>query len=149
MALPAEGTVLKLTGTGIHGVPLYSSRGIKQQYAPIAGASVIRRTINMEARNLALSSAQKYDTTIGASDVAPPAFDSVWPGMLVTIECVAEMSYKTSGGSPGRAVVSGSSRVEGDFTRYRPVLNCMIVSLSMGAEEWTAGKEWQLQATEV
>ena len=152
MALPAEQTLLKLSGTGIHGVALYSARGLTQSLDPIEAASVIRRTINLEAVDLSLPAARKYNTTINCPNnvnMAPPALDSIWPGMQVTIECVAELSYKTIGGTPSRPVVSGSSRVEGDFTRYRPVLTCLIVSMSMGAEEYTAGHEWSMTATEV
>jgi hypothetical protein len=152
MALPAEQTLLKLSGTGIHGVSLYSARGLKQSLEPLQEAAVIRRTINMEARSLGLPAARKYNTTISAGadvNIAPPAFDDIWPGMVVVIECIAELGYKTIGGTPARTVVAGSSRTEGDFTRYRPVLTCMIVSLTMGAEEYTAGHEWTLTATEV
>jgi hypothetical protein len=146
MPLPAEGTLLVMSGIG---VPLYSARGLKQTLTPVQPAQQVRRTINMEAVDLSLATAKKYDTTISASDVAPPAFDDVWPGMQVTIDCVAELSYLTAGGSPARTVVSGSSRVVGNYTIYRPQLVMLITAMSSSISEWEAGREWSLSATEV
>jgi hypothetical protein len=142
--LPAEGTLLILSGIGI---PLYSARGLKQTLTPVPAAQQVRRTINMEAVDLSLPVAKKYDTTISASDVAPPAFDNIWPGMQVTINCVAELQYPV-GGTPSRTVVSGSSVTLGSFVKYRPQLVMIITGLSTGIDEWKAGREWQLTATE-
>jgi len=145
MALPAEGTLLILSGIGI---PLYSTRSAKQTLQPVQAASVIRRTINMEAVNLSLPTATKYDTTISAHDVAPPAFDNIWPGLQVVIDCIAELQYPV-GGTPSRTVVSGSAVTLGSFVRYRPQLTMIVTGLSVSADEWAAGQEWQLTATEV
>src|SRR5262245_50653678 len=145
MALPAEGTLLVLTNIGI---PLFSTRNAKQTLTPVQAATVIRRTINMEAVNLSLPVALKYDMTITASDVAPPAFDNIWPGLQVVISCIAELQYPLAG-SPSRTVVSGSQHTLGNFIRYRPQLTMIVTGLSVSADEWAAGQEWTLTATEV
>ncbi len=64
---------------------------------------------------------RKYKSSISCRDQEPPAIDGVWPGHVVTVECVAELSYPT-GGSPARPVVSGSTRTQGGFVFYRPQL---------------------------
>jgi hypothetical protein len=143
--LPPEGTLLVLTNIGI---PLFSTRNAKQTLTPVAAAAVIRRTINMEAVNLSLPTATKYDTSITAHDVAPPAFDAVWPGLQVVIDCIAELQYPV-GGTPSRTVVTGSEVTLGSFVRFRPQLTMIVTGLSVAADEWAAGQEWTLTATEV
>jgi hypothetical protein len=146
VALPIEKTLLVLDGMG---VPLYSARGLTQTLSPVQAQSVVRRTINGTARDLSFPAAQKYDSTISCTDLAPPASDGIWAGRVVVVHCVAELT-RANAATPSRPVVPGSEIVEGGFTRYRPILTMMITeppSLSM--EEYTANRSWSMKLTEV
>ena len=146
MPIPATKTLLVISGAS--GIPLYSARGLTQVLTPIEASSQIERSINGEVMDLSHPQFRKYDSEISCTDVETPALDGVWPGMEVEVECVAELSYPTSGGSPQREVVSGSSRVEGDFTFYRPVLQMVVVSFDIQLEEYAADYQWTLRLTE-
>lgn len=140
-------TVLELSGIGI--AP-YSTRGATQSLDPIGSASAtIYRDVNGVLRTVAGSSFQKYKTTISCQDQLPAALDGVWPGKLVTVKCIQELSYLTAGGSPSRTVVSGSSRTEGSFTFYRPQLDMMVTGFSVQTDEWGAEVSWRMDLEEV
>ena len=139
-------SVLSLSGFG---VPPYSARGASQTLEPIGQAQQLRRTINASLIDVSRPEFRKYGSTISCSDQQPPAVDGVWPGQIVTVDCIAELSYKTSGGSPARTVVSGSSRTEGDFTFYRPRLTMRILNLSQETDEFGAVVSWSMQLEEV
>jgi hypothetical protein len=139
-------TLLVLTGMGI---PPYSARGLKQQLIPIAASANMRRTVNGALINLSPSQFQKFRTVITGNDQSPPANDGVWPGRLVTIDCIEELAYLT-GGTPERPVVDGSSRVVGPWTFYRPRLSMMMTTpLDATIAEWEAGVAWTMEFEEV
>lgn len=133
------------------GVPLYSARGLTQTLTPVAEAKPTpRRTINGELRWLGLTQMQKYDSTITCTDQQAPAFDGVWPGMAVLVDCVQELGYLTAGGSPGRTVVPGSDlREVGDFTYYRPQIAFMVIDFNQSMEEYKSDYQWQLMLREI
>lgn len=132
-----------------NGIPPYSARGLKQKLEPIDGTKVTARTVNGTLIDLSPTQMRKFKSTITCQDQNPPAFDGLWPGMIVTVDCVKELSYLTAGGAPSRTVVSGSSRVDGDFTFYRPQLTMMVMAFTDTLEEWQAVEDWQLDLEEV
>ena len=138
--------VLTLSGIG---VPPYSTRGASQTLEPIQAAQQLRRTINGGLIDLSRPEFRKYRSTISCADQQPPAIDGVWPGQVVTVGCIAELSYKTSGGTPARSVVPGSARTEGDYTLYRPQLTMRVVSFSQDTDEYGATVSWSLELEEV
>jgi len=138
--------VLTLSGMG---VPPYSARGASQTLEPIQAAQQLRRTINGDLIDLSRPEFRKYRWTISCADQQPPAVDGVWPGRVVTVDCISELSYRTSGGAPSRPVVSGSSRTEGDYTLYRPSLTMRVVSFSQDTDEYGATVSWSLELEEV
>lgn len=144
MAINPTGTDLTIS---VMGVPYYSGRGITQTLAAIDQAAVLERTVNYDLKNLAPTLAQKYKTTITCTDTNPPAIDGIFPGQVVVIECIAELSY-LSGGSPNRPVVSGSQRTEGLHTKYRPSLTMMITNVSVSKDEFGAVTAWEIDAEE-
>ena len=138
--------VLTLSGIG---VPPYSARGASQTLEPIEAARQLRRTVNGALIDLSRPEFRKYRSTISCADQQPPAIDGVWPGRVVTVDCISELSYRTSGGTPGRTVVPGSSRTEGDYTFYRPQLTMRVVSFSQDTDEYGATVSWSLELEEV
>ena len=142
----SDDTLLVLSGIG---VPDYSARGLTQTLEPIEASASLRRTVNGALKDLSYAQFRKYKSTISCQDQEPPAVDGVWPGHVVTVDCVAELSFLTSGGSPARPVVSGSERVEGDFTFYRPQLEMLVTGFSMSRDEYGAAVSWQLQLEEI
>ena len=138
--------VLTLSGIG---VPPYSVRGATQTLQPIDAAQQLRRTINGALIDLSRAEFRKYRSTISCTDQQPPAVDGVWPGQIVTVGCISELSYRTVGGSPSRPLVSGSSRAEGDYTFYRPQLVMRVVSFSQDTDEYGASVSWSLELEEV
>jgi hypothetical protein len=139
-------TVLTITGFGL--TP-YSARGIQQTLEPIPQASNMRRTVNGALVDVSAPEFRKYRSVISCDDMNVPAIDRVWPGQQVTVDCVTELSYATSGGSAGKTVVSGSSRTEGSFTFYRPRLTMRIVNFNQTIDETGAVLGWELELEEV
>lgn len=139
-------TLLEITGVDL--VP-WSSRGATMTLQPIEQSKSMKRTINGELVNLSLAQFQKYASQVSCSDVRAPAFDKNWPGKSLTVKCATELSYLTMGGSPGRTVVTDSSRTEGDYTFYRPQLTMRVVSWDINHDEWGAVIGWNMSLEEV
>lgn len=139
-------TLLALAGIG---VSPYSARGLQQTLAPISQSTNQRRTVNGGLKDLSFTGFQKYQSQITGNDQKVPICDGVWPGKLVTVDCIAELSYVTAGGAAQRTVVDGSSYTEGLITFYRPRLAMMVVSLNMQTDEYGAIIGWTLNLEEV
>jgi hypothetical protein len=140
-------TLLALTGIG---VSPYSARGLQQTLAPIAQATAQRRTVNGALKDLSFEGFRRYQSQITGNDRLPPVCDGLWPGRLVTVDCVAELSFVNAEGVvPQRTPVDGSERVEAGLTFYRPRLNMMVVSLTMQTDEYGAVVSWTLSLEEV
>jgi len=143
MAVPL--TLLAFSGIG---VAPYATRGASQTLTPIDQAASLLRTVNGDLDDLGLEQFQKYSSTISCSDQLAPACDGVWPGQEITVDCIAELCYKTAGGMPSRTVVAGSSRTEGDFTYYRPQLVMRVMSYNQSTDEWNASVNWSMTLQE-
>lgn len=139
-------TLLAIAGIGVQP---YATRGASQTLQPIAQATNSRRTVNGDLKDISFDGFKKYSTSINCSDQTSPALDGVWPGTQLTIDCISELSYKTAGGSPDRPVVSGSSRVDGDFTFYRPQIVFMVQTWQAQTDEYGAQVSWSMTAEEV
>lgn len=144
-----------LLAISVFGVPLYSARGLTQTLDSESSgktqstSSAIRRTVNGLLVNLSPPQMQKYSSVISCDDQRAPAIDGVWAGLVVVVDCVPELSYITSGGSPARPVVPGSSRTEGAYTFYRPRLTMMVISHNQSHDEYGAVVSWQLTLEEL
>lgn len=138
-------TILVLSGIG---VPSYSARGLTQTLTPIDQAIQLKRTVNGSLHDRSLSQFQKYQSTITCADQRSPAIDGIWPGDLVTVDCIQELSYPT-GGTAQRTVVPGSNYDEGGFTFYRPRLDMMVTGYSESTDEYGAVISWSLSLEEV
>jgi hypothetical protein len=140
----SDDTLLVLTGIG---VPRYSARGLTQTLQPIEAAQVYRRSINGGLVDLSRPAFRKYKSQISASDVQPPACDGVWPGRLVTVECIVELSCP-SADTPARTQVSGSLYTDNGFKFYRPQLSMMVTGWSMNHDEWGRVIGWTMDLEE-
>lgn len=127
----------------------YAVRGLTQTLEPIDAIKQVRRTVNGTLEDVSASQFQKYKSTITVPDQLPPAFDGVWPGQQIVVDCVSELSYLTSGGSPAKTVVAGSSRTEGTFTFYRPQIIFLITNFQAQTDEYGAAVTWTLEMEEV
>jgi hypothetical protein len=141
-----DDTLLVLSGVG---VPPYSARGLTQTLEPIEASTQLRRTVNGALVDLSYEPFRKYKSTISCQDYEPPAVDGIWPGQVVTVECVAELCFPTATGSPARPALTGSERTDGDFTFYRPVLVMRVAGFSLSRDEYGAAVSWQLQLEEI
>lgn len=140
-------TVLNFYEMG--GVPLFSMRDASQTLHPIGAAADLARTVNGTLVDLSDEfTFRKFASEISCTDWNVPAFDGFWPGMVLTVDCVAELCYAT-GGSPSRPVVSGSSYVVGGFTVYRPTIVFRIIDWSVSFKEWASETTTQLSLEEV
>jgi hypothetical protein len=150
MALPASGTLLVLASGSTDLVTLYSSRGLTQTLEPIGASNNSRRTINFGLVDLSFAASRKYKSSIKCRDQHPPALDGIFPGQVLTVSCVAELSYLTSGGTPAKTVVSGSSYVVGNYTFYRPQITMMVKAPpTISIEEYPGQSSWSLELEEV
>lgn len=146
MPFPPEGTLLVLS---VGGVPLYSARDLEQTLEPIKAASVQKRTINGVLVDVSVNKFHKYQSQIRCSDVEAPALDGIYPGLTMVVDCVSELVFKTSGGSPSRPVVPGSTRTAGAYTIYRPRLTMMVTGLQQRLGEYEHETRWELELEEV
>jgi len=135
------------------GIPFYSARGLKQTLTPIqAAAANIQRDINGTLVDLRDSDDLhfcKYASHIecGDSDTRVPLeFEGVWPGQIVTVDCVSELAYAS--GSPSRPVVATRTDANGVHF-YRPRLTMMVTGWSSQESEWEATVSWSLDLEEV
>lgn len=143
----ANDTLLQISGLG---TMLWQARGLTQTLAVINEAKQQERTINGVLKDISNPIFRKYSSKISCSDNTTPPLDNLWPGMLVTVHCAAELCYLTgSPGSPGRPEVSGSSYTQGNYTFYRPALNMLVGPLSLHLDEWKCVIGWDLDLEEV
>jgi hypothetical protein len=94
----------------------------------------------------------KYSSHIECGDTDtrfPLAFDAIWPGQILTVDCVCELITSNTGSS-ARPVVSGSEWTDGGgLVHYRPQLQMMITNWSSQESEWDATVAWTLDLEEV
>jgi len=150
--LPAnKETLLTITTVSDGGIvlPLYSARGITQTLETIDGAMFQARTVNAELVDLAVPRFRKFKSVISANDQRPPSRDDIWPGRVVAVGCAYLLSYPTIGGTPSRAVLTGSDFVEGNFTFYQPLITFMIGKATGSFDEWQSGYQWSIPLEEV
>lgn len=149
MPSPGFSTLLTISGQGL--AP-YSARGLTQTLAPIDQQSNTKRTVNGVLKDISFDNFKKYTTNISCNDLEAPALDGVWSGMIITVDCSAELAYLTADESvshPTRPAVDGSTRVEGDYTYFRPILTMMITGWTGSHVEWGGNVSWSLTAEEV
>lgn len=139
-------TVLRLEGMG---VPPYSARGLSQSLTPIQGAGQVLRTINGTLVDFSGTQFRKFQSRITGGDQLPPAVNGVWPGQLLTVDCITELAYETSTGGTDRAPVPGSERTEGDWSYYRPRLEMRVMAFEVTRDEYGAQVSWALDLEEV
>lgn len=139
-------TLLVISGMG---VSPYSARGLSQTLDPIEAAKQIERDVNGELVDLSIPAMRKYRSRISCTDINTPAVAGIWPGSVVTVECVHELSFLTSNPSAQeRPEVPGSIRVEGDHTFYRPILIMMFMGFSTSGEEFQRQVAWSFELEE-
>ena len=142
----SDSTLLVLSGVG---VPEWSARGLTQTLRPIRAAASQRRTINGTLTNLSETQFEKYESTISGQDHQSPSVNGVWPGRIVTVDCIVELAYESNSGGPDRTAVAGSEREEGGFSFYRPQLTMMVTSFRINTDEWGAEVGWRIELEEV
>lgn len=158
MGLPitlTNGTLLVLTplSTATPVLTPYAARGLSQTLEVITessgqGGKWLRRDVNGTLRDTSDVNFRKYRSTVSCRDGEQPCIDNAWIGLQVQVDCVVELSYPT-GGTPARTVVSGSSRVQGAITYYRPQLTMLVASIKNSMQEWAALNAWEVGLEEV
>jgi hypothetical protein len=134
------------------GVNPYSARQLRGSLTPVAaatGSDKLRRTVNGGLIDISAPQMRKYKLEVRGSDMAAPALDGLWVGMAVTVDCHVELAFLTAGGGPAHAAVPGSSRVDGDYTYYRPQFAMLVAELQIERQEWAAVVDWSLSLEEV
>jgi hypothetical protein len=144
-APPNDQTFLQIS---VMGVPLYSARNLSQTLEPIDASKNIRRSINGLLLDVNHSQFHKYKSKITCTDARTPAIDGIWPGLTVTVDCVAYLCYP-NGGTPQRLVISGCQFTEGSFVFYRPRLTMLVTSSTMQVDEWAGTVPWELDLEEI
>ena len=134
------------------GINPYSARGLRGTLTPIdaaRGSDKLARTVNGTLVDISAPQMRKYRLEISGEDQAPPALDGLWVGMVVVVSSHVELAYLTTTGFSGRTPVSGSVRVEGAFTYYRPQFTMMVVEYQIERQEWEQAVSWSLALEEV
>jgi len=133
------------------GVNPFSARGLQGTLAPIEiarGDDRLARTVNGTLIDISAPQMRKYRLEVSITDLAPPALDGLWVGMLVVVDCMVELAHRT-GTVPTRPGVPDSTRVEGDYTYYQPRLSMLVVEWEVQRSEWAAEVNWSLTLEEV
>jgi hypothetical protein len=159
--MPTIPTLLVLTGVGI---PPYSARGLTQTLVPIGQSAQYRRTINGALRDLSDETFRKYSSIIRGDDMDPPALDGVWPGLILTVDCIPELCFAGAIGTEvgtegteelateqtyGKTPVPGSIREADGFIFFRPRLQMLVTDFNIDRNEWQATTGWTLALEEV
>ena len=140
-------TLLVISGDG---VAPYSARGLTHTLDPVGEAAVVARSVNGTLVNLSPPQFRKFKSTISCTDVSSPALAALWPGVVVDVDCVSEITYRTSLGSPVPDRAVAGSRTEGDYTYDRLRLTMMVVApWTQSTDEYGASVLWQLELAEV
>ena len=143
----SDETVLVISGADM---PPYAVRGVSDNLKPIGQQGQLARTLDGELDDLSEEQFRKYSVSISCTDQQSPALDGIWIGMPLTIDCVTELCYKTAladSDTPGRE--AAASRVEGDYTFYRPRLDVRVTGWQISTDEYPADVHWQLDAEEI
>lgn len=150
MAFPSETETTQLAFSG-PGIQPYSGRDLTQTLELDDSVGIVERTVNGAMVDLTQPQFRLYKSTISCTDVMAPAFEGIWPGQILTVDCAIVFSYKTAGGSPSRPVVAGSSYVVGDYTFYRPQLTMMVLpgSPKRTYGEYRAENGWSIDLAEL
>ena len=144
---PNADTLLSISGFG---TLLYQARGLTQTLELIPEATDLERSVNGTLVDLSNPIFRKYKSKITCTDINAPPLDNIWPGMVVTVDCAISLCYPTGNpGSPARPEVSGSSRTDGSFTFYRPIMEMLVVNVTQHLDEWKAAIGWDLELEEV
>lgn len=127
----------------------FSSRSVKQTLSLIDmianGDDMIWRDVNGNLVDTTPIQFRKYKSTITGEDCGPPAVDGMWPGQIVTVDCIVWLAIA---GSPNRPAVE--SRSENGWTMYRPQLEMMVKGdISVQTDDWGAVTSWSLSLEEL
>lgn len=142
---PNAFTVLRMQGMG---VPPYSARGLTQTLAPIDQAASYGRTVNGDLDDLSFSGFKKWKSNISGNDQKPPNVNGKWPGQIVTVDCITEISMD-EGATPDRTPVPGSLVTEGAHTTYRPRLTMMVTAFNISHDEYGRAISWSMDLEEI
>lgn len=134
--------IAPISGRDNMSLPPYGARSLTQTLNPINGpgggggsSGLLRRSLRGRMIDLTSPIFHVYRSTVSYRDGTPPALDDSWIGEIVQVDCAIELAYVT-GGSPKRTVVSGSTRVEGWLTYYRPSLIMMVSGIQQSFSEY-------------
>ena len=128
----------------------FAARGISESLSPIGVSAQTARSWNGTLVDLSDTTHRKLKAAWRCTDLVPPALNGIWPGQLLTVDCISWLNYVTSGGSPAHTVVTSSSYTEGALTFYRPRLTMRITApWTADYDEWEAVTAWTLEAEEV
>lgn len=142
-----DDTLLTISGLGNF---QYQARGLTQTLFVIKQTQQQVRDVNGILVDVSNPAFRKYGSKITCTDVDATPIDGLWPGMEVVVGCTCELAYPTgNSGSPYRAVVSGSSYVQGAYTFYRPELNMMILDIQRTFDEWKHDNGWEIDLEEI
>lgn len=142
----ANETLLVLSGAG---VPPYSARGITQTLEPIEATKKLARDVNGGLVDLSPPQMRKYLSKVTCSDQDAPALAGIWPGTVLVVDCIPELSFLTTNpAAQERSEVTDSVRISGDFTFYRPRLTMMVTNFQAQKDEYGAVVSWELDLEE-
>jgi hypothetical protein len=142
--MPPPDTVLVIAGIGLAPAAV---RGVTQTFQPIDAAKNLERTVNGKLVNLSPDQFKKYATTFACTDNDTPQLDGIFPGDVVVVDWIHELSLPV-GNTPNREIVEGSERVEDDRRYYRPRMTMVVADFSVSEPEWDGSISWQLDLEE-
>jgi hypothetical protein len=110
-------------------------------------AANLVRTVNGTLVSLAQPQFQKYSSVISGTDQKSPALSGIWPGVQVTVDCIAELAV--GAGTMDRPAVAGSVYEDGGVQYYRPRLIMLVTGYNLQQDEYGAAVSWSLSLEEM
>ena len=158
------------------GTSLFSTRQCRQELSPVKMGEAIR-SINGQLIFLSPHDHVKYKSVIRGQDRCPPAFDPLYRGMKVQVDCIQTLlqsgqpsQHQLTLSKPaipesvilfdrhqksmdfslqGQEIILAELPVLEWFAQYRPTLHMMVLDLSLQVHEQTRQTAWELILEEI
>lgn len=155
-------------------IPVGAGRGITQTLSFVNNGD-LRRTVNGKLVDVTRKENRKYVSTVSCTDMDAPSISEIWRGEVLDVSFIVKLSQAVSPPSQNvtisREAVAGSIQgfdtdglpvpidsitgqdieFEADvaLVSYNPLLEMMVVDVSVNTDEYDAQVGWSIQLEEV
>lgn len=132
-------TVGRIVGVGL---PILATEEVEEVRTPIEEQGFLVRTGNAVLEDWGGEQFKKYRVVWSGRGQLPPAFNGLWRGAPVTLECINPIGK--TGGAFERSIVAGSEFSAGGVDYGRPILQVTLVDIVEAFAEQRAELGWEI-----